>query len=201
MLAVVVALFFINDFAFIAADTASQWLAADYLFKAVALAIIVLYGPLRGAARDQPLSVSLAEATLLVLATTALIITIFETVYPAIEMIFPKTALQELPEIHSSALFWFDLSIGLTLTALAEELVFRRLFYGVLRQYFISTTLFVLSSAVLFGLIHWSGGFANVISSTIAGIALMALMLRTGSVIPPIIVHFIANFVLFYDPP
>ena len=96
---------------------------------------------------------------------------------------------------------WLDITAGLALTAIAEELVFRRLFYNVLRPFFTSSVLFVLASAVVFGLIHWSGGVANVVSAAIAGVALMALMLRTGSVVPAIVAHYLVNFVLFYDPP
>ena len=200
-LAAVVALFILNDLAFIEADTLGQWLGADYGFKVAALALIILLTPLRRAAADQNLTVARTEAILLVLVASAFVISVFDVIYPLIVEAIPDTALQEMPEIGSASVFWLDITAGLALTAIAEELVFRRLFYNVLRPFFTSSVLFVLASAVVFGLIHWSGGVANVVSAAIAGVALMALMLRTGSVVPAIVAHYLVNFVLFYDPP
>ena len=200
-LAAVVALFFLNDLAFIEADTLGQWLGADYGFKVAALALVILLTPLRRAAADQNLTVTRTEAILLVLVASAFIISVFDVIYPLIDESIPDTALQEMPEIRSASVFWLDITAGLALTAIAEELVFRRLFYNVLRPFFTSSVPFVLASAVVFGLIHWSGGVANVVSAAIAGVALMALMLRTGSVVPAIVAHYLVNFVLFYDPP
>jgi len=197
----VVALFFLNDLAFIEADSLGQWLAADYAFKVAALELILFLAPLRRAAADQKLTLLLTETTLLVLVAGAFVISVFEIAYPLIDEALPETALQEMPEIRSASVCWLNMTFGLALTAIAEELVFRRLFYSVLRPFFTSSALFVLASAVLFGLIHWSGGVANVVSATIAGIALRVLMLRTGSVLPAIVAHYLINFVLFFDPP
>ena len=136
----------------------------------------------------------------MVLATGAFVVTVFEIAYPLIDDALPETALQEMPEIRSASVFWLDMTLGLALTAIAEELVFRRLFFNIVRPYFASPAFFVLVSALLFGLIHWSGGVANVVSATVAGIALMMLMLRTRSVLPAMVVNYLANFVLFYEP-
>ena len=199
--AVVAALFFLNDLAFIAADGVGQWLAADYAFKIAALALIVFVVPLRRAVADRALAVSTAESVLLIMVVTAFVVTVFELGYPPLDAYFADTALQEFPEITSSSLYWLDMTAGLALTAIAEELVFRRLFFSILRPYFSSTAVFVVASAALFGLIHWSSGVANVVTAAAAGIALMLVMLRCGSVWPAIAAHYLANFILFYDPP
>ena len=196
----VVALFFLNDLAFIEAATLGQWLGADYAFKIAALALVVAFAPLRHAAADQKPATSPIETTLLVLATGAFVVTVFEIAYPLIDDALPETALQEMPEIRSASVFWLDMTFGLALTAIAEELVFRHLFFSIVRPSFTSPAFFVLVSALLFGLIHWSGGVANVVSATVAGIALMMLMLRTRSVLPAMVAHYLANFVLFYEP-
>ena len=198
--AAVAALFFLNDFAFMAAEDVGQWLAADYAFKIAALALIVFVLPLRRAAADRALVVSTTEAVLMGLVAAAFVVTVFELGYRPLDEYFADTQLQEFPEISSPALYWLDMTAGLALTAIAEELVFRRLFFSVLGSYFSSTAVLVIASAVLFGLIHWSGGVANVVAAMVAGVALMLLMLRCGSVWPAIAAHYLANFILFYDP-
>ena len=200
-LAAVVALFCLNDLAFIWADGVGPWLAADYLFKGAALALLVFLAPLRRAAADRALAVSGTEAVLLVLIVTTFVVTVFEVAYPPIDDLFTSTKLQEFPEIKSTSLYWLDMTFGLALTAISEELVFRRLFLSTLKPYFSGTALFVLFSAVIFGLIHWSSGVANVVCAAIAGVAFMLLLLKTGSVWPAIAAHYLTNFILFYDPP
>jgi len=49
-------------------------------------------------------------------------------------------------------------------------------------------------SALVFALIHWSHGVTSMVVAGFAGVALMMLYLRTGSVLPGIVAHYAVNF-------
>ena len=75
--------------------------------------------------------------------------------------------------------------------AIAEELLFRKLVCGELRRYGIGVA--VISSGVLFGLMHANAG--QVLYASASGMILAWLFVKTGSVIYPIILHFVNNAV------
>jgi membrane protease YdiL (CAAX protease family) len=49
-------------------------------------------------------------------------------------------------------------------------------------------------SAIVFGLTHWSHGITSVVVAGFAGVALMMLYLRTGSVLLGMAAHYVVNF-------
>jgi membrane protease YdiL (CAAX protease family) len=76
--------------------------------------------------------------------------------------------------------------------ACAEELAFRGALLGAIREA-IGPRSAVILSAVLFGAIHLSPGGYRVPFALLLGLALGALRLRTGSVIPGMIAHGVLN--------
>jgi membrane protease YdiL (CAAX protease family) len=52
-------------------------------------------------------------------------------------------------------------------------------------------------SSILFGLSHWSGGLNIIITATLWAVLPMYVMVRTGSVVPALVAHFVTDFVAF----
>lgn len=106
------------------------------------------------------------------------------------------SALWHFPQYPSPTFKLIDLTLGLTLTAVAEELIFR----GILIDYFsqkYSQIVSVCMSLILFGLIHWGSGSSAVLNAVIWAIPSTIFVLKYRSIYPTIIGHFLTNLMLF----
>jgi membrane protease YdiL (CAAX protease family) len=193
LFALVLAPFFLNDFAFMASQTAAQWLAADYGSKTVALVLLAAFAATRRPALDS-LPRRLTVEGLLLAAVCTFAILAVDAVVGEIGDIFPQELiLFRYPKIELPALYWIDLTFGLALTAVAEELVFRSIARDFLGRYMSSALTIIAASALIFAAIHWSHGIGAMVTALFAGAALMALFMRTGSVVPCMIAHYAVN--------
>ncbi|MBQ4129281.1 MAG: CPBP family intramembrane metalloprotease [Ruminococcus sp.] len=84
-------------------------------------------------------------------------------------------------------LFYVSVAI---LPALVEEFAFRGIILGSLRKY--SDGLAVLVSGIVFGLMH--GNFTQIPFATVVGLILGYIVVKTNSLLPSIIIHFLNNF-------
>lgn len=195
LLALVTAAFFLNDFGFLMIETAPQWLAVDYTSKLLALGLLFFVAPLRLAATGSlKLRIPVRDTVSPVVLCTIAIIVIdhfFRVVYP-IEI--DSLVLFRYPGLDPGLLYWTDVTFGLALTAVSEEFVFRGVFAQLMTPYIKNTALMVGLSAVVFALIHWSHGVTSMVVAAFAGVALMMLYLRTGSVLPGMVAHYAVNF-------
>jgi len=90
------------------------------------------------------------------------------------------------------------LVLYLSVTAgLVEEFYYRGLFRRVFPEGVNGDILFVLMSSLLFGIVHWEGGFIKVFATFWLGSVLAASYLRIKNLWPFIIGHAIADFVFF----
>ncbi|MBI4968515.1 MAG: CPBP family intramembrane metalloprotease [Rhodospirillales bacterium] len=99
------------------------------------------------------------------------------------------------PDITVPILRILDLSLGILLTAIAEELVYRRLAFAVLPG---SPAAILVASSVLFGLIHWGEGYGAIVAATLAGVAFGLAWRRTGSLALVIAAHYLVDLILFW---
>ena len=76
---------------------------------------------------------------------------------------------------------------------MAEELVFRSIARDFLGRYMSNALAIIAASALIFAAIHWSHGIGAMVTALFAGAALMALFMRTGSVVPCVIAHYAVN--------
>lgn len=198
LLVFLVAPFFLNDFGFLASKTVPQWLVVDYGSKLLALVILLAVLPLRRAAAGTlKLIRPLSEAVVLAAVCTGLIIFIDHFFRSVIDIEIDSLVLFRYPAVESKVLYWMDITFGLAVTAISEEFVFRGVFAVLMARYLPGTTLMVVLSAVVFALIHWSHGVTSMVVAGLAGVALMALYLRTGSVLPGIAAHYFVNLADF----
>jgi membrane protease YdiL (CAAX protease family) len=188
--------FFLNDIGFILATTTALWLSIDYLGKALVIGLIVALPALRfpvrlGSGWPRPAWLAIVGTIVISALSISGLAWIDGQAYDA------ETALQSFPPINQTWLIVFDLTVGLALTAIAEELVFRRLFLDTFSTRLRSTGLYLLSAAI-FAAIHWSNGVGTVAGAFVVGLMLLWLTRRTASVLPAIAAHFLINLVLFW---
>lgn len=101
------------------------------------------------------------------------------------------------PTIDNSFVEYFDLSFGLALTAFSEEVVFRGVAILLLLRYVKNTTFIVVFSSTVFGFAHWGLGVPLIISAALWGILPAISVIKTRSIYPAIVAHYITNFVDF----
>jgi len=103
--------------------------------------------------------------------------------------------LGHMPIIDSSVWLAIDLTLGLLLVGIVEEMVFRGYMLTMLKRYTRNPVTIILISALVFGLIHWSGGSSKVIVAAVAGAFFMFIYLRTRSLPAVMLAHFTVDFI------
>lgn len=192
---------FINNLLNIDNENYQSWLVYDYAFRIVQLIIIYFYPPFREAVRGvifngkPKLSDLLGAlfAALLVLSAYQLSGLFFYDLFGGADAVSFK-----YPEIEHGAIKLFDLTFGLALVAVSEEIIYRTLLAALVFRYLPGAFWVVVLSSVVFAFIHWGHGPSNVIAAFISGIIFMILYLRTRSLLPPVLAHYIANFIHFF---
>ncbi len=95
--------------------------------------------------------------------------------------------------------FYFALTIAFALAnGIMEELMFRGLLQSVLARSF-PIRFAVIFQALLFGIIHYNGTPSGAVGITLAfifGLALGWLTARSNSILPAIVIHIVADFVI-----
>ena len=92
-----------------------------------------------------------------------------------------------------------DLTLGLLLVGVCEELVFRGYLRAVLNRYGTRAAVMVLLSSLMFGLAHWSDGFHQVLITAAVGALFMVLYLASGSLPAIMLAHFAVNFIHYAE--
>ena len=188
--------FFVNDVGFILAGSAAQWLAIDYGSKALVLAVVVLSPVLRRAVvagSQWPTNgwTTVAATAGVTVATVGLFTWLDRSGADR------ATALQVFFPIEQPWLLVVDLAAGLALTAVVEEIVFRRLFIDTFAARLTPMGLYFISAA-LFAAIHWSSGIGTIGGAFVTGLLLMWLTQRSWSVLPAVSAHYFINVILFW---
>lgn len=93
------------------------------------------------------------------------------------------------------ALVLFDLTIGLALVAVAEEVAFRKVFWAVWQE--LGWPGLTVVSSLAFGLLHAPQGVAAVVFTAVSGALLMMAYRISGSLWVPIGLHYWADLLAF----
>lgn len=200
VLLVIAGPFYLNDFANLYVTDWRWWLAIDYVsVKLFPLAVIAW---LIGSGRMEPGKFGLAaQGALPFLATflgAGLAGTLIDqNAYQFLGKLPGYAPLGEMPVIRSGAWNRIDLSLGLLLVGVLEELVFRAYACTVIQRYTANPAAIVAISAIAFGLIHWSLGLHAVLITTAIGAVFMAVYLQTRSAPALMLAHFAVNFIDF----
>jgi hypothetical protein len=107
----------------------------------------------------------------------------------------PDTQLGFYPAINGP-FYLFDVTFGIALSAIHEELCFRRaipLALAGLGHGAANT----LASAILFGAFHWWTGIPNMINAAAFGVIALAFYRGAGALWPVMVIHYVVDFVAF----
>ena len=192
--------FYLNDFSSIYLKSWRWWLFIDYtavkLFPFLVVLWLILSNKIRGA--EFGLTTQAVPSFLAVFLGVTLAGTLIDqNGYPLLAGLPGYDQLGAMPAITDPVWGWLDLTFGLVLVGIFEELVFRGYMYTFLKRYTRSPFAIVLISSATFGLIHWSLGLHALVITSIIGALFMAAYLRTRSLPAIMLAHFAINFIDF----
>ncbi len=192
--------FYLNDFASIFIKDWRVWLLIDYVaVKLFPLAVILW---LIRSRKMQPHEFGLTTQNRTSFLAVFLIVALVGTVidqngYSLIAKLPGYSALGGMPAITIPAWDWIDLTLGLLLVGIVEELIFRGFLHTFIRRYTENSFAIVTISSVAFGLIHWSLGMYAVLITSVIGAVFMIAYLKTRSLPAIMLAHFAINFIDF----
>lgn len=192
--------FYLNDFASIYVKDWRWWLAIDYM--AVKLFPLAVVAAVIASRKMRPAEFGLTGQGALPFVATFFVAALAGTLidqnaYALLKNLPGYGPLGAMPEIRSGAWNRFDLSAGLLLVGVVEELVFRAYACTVISRYTTRPAAIVAISAIAFGLIHWSQGMDTVLVSAIVGAVFMVIYLSTRSAPALMLAHFAVDFIDF----
>lgn len=190
--------FILNDFSNIHASSYEQWVLVDYACR---IAVFIFIGVMLRWGKLTRADLLIVFARKGRLAYWTLFLSAMTFVYCALSKIFlaPLNEVWKVSEVvydRHSALFVVDMSFGLVLAAVSEEIISRGLALSVLRKWTNNVLVILVLSSFLFALIHWSTGLRNIIDCFVCGAFFMGVTMRTGSIVPAVIVHFALDYSL-----
>jgi membrane protease YdiL (CAAX protease family) len=175
-------------------DSPALWLAMDYAMRIAALALLAL-SPVRAAVfRREARRVTVLQLVICTLVTGAAVF-MAVLVERRLMGMLPDLSIGHYPRLRGW-LYLFDLTFGLVLVAVHEELVFRRLARAAFSRLGDGLAMMATTS-VLFGLYHWWTGPLNVLMAATAGMVLMLLYRAVGALWPAILVHYCVDLYVF----
>ena len=96
--------------------------------------------------------------------------------------------------IENVYIWILDLTLGLAMVAIVEEVVSRRLALAVLPGPMWAR---VVVSSILFGMMHWGLGYGHMVETTVIGLAFATAYAWTGSLKLVIASHYAVNLLIF----
>jgi membrane protease YdiL (CAAX protease family) len=190
--------FFLNDLLFMRITDWRAYLLVDYGARLLVVALLLAPRGLRTVTlRREPMIVDPWRALTLIIGCVALWWLLHTGFDPLLRDVLGDTSLARFP-VLPPGIKQFDLFVGIGLVALSEELMSRRCAAHVLRAYLRDDGLVIAVSALLFGAMHWSTGVENVVTCTVIGALLMATYLRTGTLWPVVVAHYVIDVIAFW---
>ncbi|MBF0252136.1 MAG: CPBP family intramembrane metalloprotease [Alphaproteobacteria bacterium] len=170
------------------------WLeySVDYAERMLIIAMTLAYGGFRFRVANSALEIRTLALTVSILMVSLVAHFIEQATWKDVPVlggqIWPYSAIQFEPHIY------FDLTVGLMLVAVSEELVFR---YLIVRVFPGKTTLQYLVTFMAFGLIHAPQGLYGMAFAGIIGMLFMWLYKRTKTLSAPIAAHYLYDLYFF----
>ena len=200
VLVLLVSPFYLNDFASIFIKDWRLWLFIDYVGVKLFPLVVALW--LIRSKTMRPAEFGLRTQSMPSFCVVFLVVALVGTVidqngYQLVTRLPGYSSLGGMPVIRSSAWNWIDLTLGLLLVGIVEELVFRGYMHTFLSKFTESSSAIVAISSAGFGLIHWSLGMHAVLVTSIIGAVFMIAYLQTRALPPVMLAHFAINFIDF----
>ena len=192
--------FYLNDFANIYVQGWQWWLCIDYTFVKLFPFLVVLWLIRSGNITAPEFGLTNQKSSIFLL--TFLIVTLAGTIidrnaYQLIAALPGYSSLGGMPAITSHLWDWIDLTFGLLMVGIFEELVFRGYMRTFIGRYTQNPAVIIIVSSIAFGLIHWSLGLHAVLITSVIGAVFMIAYLKTHSLPAIMLAHFAINFIDF----
>ena len=192
--------FYLNDLANIYVKDWRRWLFIDYAGVKLFPFLVVLW--LICSKKMRPSEFGLTTQTIPSFLAVFLVVTLVGTVidqngYQLISKLPGYSPLGGMPVITSPVWNWIDLTFGLLMVGIVEELIFRGYMHTFIDRYIKSSFAVVVISSVAFSLIHWSLGLRAILITSIIGAVFMIAYIRTRSLPAIMLAHFAVNFIDF----
>lgn len=192
--------FYLNDFASIFIKDWRLWLFIDYAGVKFLPFVVALW--LIRSRRMRPAEFGLTIQGMPSFFVVFLVVAFLGTIidqngYQLIAKLPGYSPLGGMPAITSPVWNWVDLTLGLLMVGIFEELVFRGFMHTFIRRYTENSFAIVVISSVVFGLIHWSLGLHAVLITSTIGAVFMIAYLKTRSLPAIMLAHFAINFIDF----
>jgi len=190
--------FYLNDFANLYIKNWRWWLFLDYtgmkLFPFLVTLWLIYSKKMR--ASEFGLTTQSIPSSLMVFSIVALVGTIIDQNGAQLIAELPGyPPLGGMPAITSPVWNWADLTLGLLMVGIFEELIFRGFMHTFISRYTENSFAIVVISSVAFGLIHWSLDLHVVVVTSVIGAIFMIAYLRTRSLPAIMLAHFTINFI------
>jgi membrane protease YdiL (CAAX protease family) len=196
--AILAALFCLNDFALIALNGGYGVYLADCGTRVLALSLILLWPVTRAVATERLRAQSGFGLALLCAASLPLL------GRPAARILEPSviwlTGIRGWFDFHALAdpgLYWLDLTFGLFAVAVSEELIFRKLAMKLLERSGQTPAQIIVTSALVFALVHWGSGPGRMLYVFVIGMVYMAVYVHLKRLWPLVFAHWAENFLAF----
>lgn len=178
----------------LAQDDPGMWLVVDYASRTITL-LLIAFSPLRSAVfRTEPLRVSRPHLLISMPGVAAAAVALL-WVSDLLRTVIPDLSVGHYPYIRGMAHF-VDLTFGLALVAVHEELLFRRLARIAFARLGDGLAVIAMTSLV-FGIYHWWSGVPNMLAAMAIGALLMQLYRTAGALWPAIVVHYVIDLYAF----
>ncbi|MFH1428882.1 MAG: CPBP family intramembrane glutamic endopeptidase, partial [Candidatus Margulisiibacteriota bacterium] len=176
--------FYLNDISNIYVKDWRWWVFIDYvsvkLFPLIVVTLLIINKKMKAEELGLKLQPIMPFITVFLMVTFIGTL-IDQNAYKLIAQFPGYHSLGNMPIIKSSAWNWADLTVGLLMVGIFEELVFRGFMCAYLNRYTKNRFAIVLISSLAFGLIHWSGGLHVVLVTSVIGAVFMIAYLKTRS--------------------
>lgn len=177
---------------------ALPWLFLDYAGRLAALAILLAIPTARAVAlRSGRRRVTWIELVVWGVAIALFSFYVGHPLMHVIDRVIPGTRLGGTPDPRG-ALRWIDLTFGIALVAVHEEIVFRRCARFALAKIWGDGWRMVIAAALIFGAYHWWTGIGNMVYAALFGIVAMIAFRRMGVLWPVMIAHYAVDAITFY---
>lgn len=172
------------------------WLSWDYSIRIVSLiGIGACYR--NGFITDDDRRTSVWKSVPIFLAALICLYLLYMYVRPVLVQALPYLRLFRPPLIQDTSLLVFDLTIGLALVAVSEELAFRRVAFSALRRLGFGEGGVLFLSAAGFALVHLTSGLGNALNTFLFGLLLGSVFRATGRLSLCIVLHYLDGLVVF----
>ena len=166
----------------------------DYTYRLLCITLVCIYGGFCSQYTRNALTPRTLAMVALITAISLAVFHFYYQMYQAIPIVGDR--IYGFPKIDDDRLRLVDLTLGLALVALCEEMIFRYLFMKALPTSSIAQ--YVMSS-LAFGLFHAPQGLLLVVVSTGLGLLYMWLYKITRTLAAPVLCHYLVDLMIFSD--